>query len=130
MQQSTPKQQGCKVKYLSVDKPRDKHGTIHITVPNMAVTSRHTGTSIPRRFKYRFVEQPAPVHDGNRLVGLVVKAPASRAEDPGFESRLRRDFFPGSSHISDLKIGTPVGTLPGVWQYRDWWARCQYTVTG
>ena len=27
-----------------------------------------------------------------RLVGLVVKASASRAEDPGFESRLRRDF--------------------------------------
>ena len=32
-------------------------------------------------------------HD--RLVGLVVKAAASRAEDPGFESRLRRDFFRG-----------------------------------
>ena len=30
-----------------------------------------------------------------RLVGLVVKASASRAEDPGFESRLRRDFFRG-----------------------------------
>ena len=29
----------------------------------------------------------------SRLVGLVVKASASRAEDPGFESRLRRDFF-------------------------------------
>ena len=29
----------------------------------------------------------------NRLVGLVVKASASRAEDPGFESRLRQDFF-------------------------------------
>ena len=27
------------------------------------------------------------------LVGLVVKASASRAEDPGFESRLFRDFF-------------------------------------
>ena len=27
------------------------------------------------------------------LVGLVVKASASRAEDTGFESRLRRDFF-------------------------------------
>ena len=27
------------------------------------------------------------------LVGLVVKASASRVEDPGFESRLRRDFF-------------------------------------
>ena len=30
---------------------------------------------------------------GDRLVGLVVKASASRAEGPGFESRLRRDFF-------------------------------------
>ena len=29
-------------------------------------------------------------HD--HLVGLVVKASASRAEDPGFESRLCRDF--------------------------------------
>ena len=26
------------------------------------------------------------------LVGLAVKASASRAEDPGFESRLRQDF--------------------------------------
>ena len=29
----------------------------------------------------------------HRLVGPVVKASASRAEGPGFESRLRRDFF-------------------------------------
>ena len=29
----------------------------------------------------------------DRLVGLVVKASASRAEGPGFESRLCRDFF-------------------------------------
>ena len=36
------------------------------------------------------MNQPPQVH---RLVGLVVKASASRAEDPGFESRLRRDFF-------------------------------------
>ena len=27
------------------------------------------------------------------LIGLVVKASASRAEDPGFKSRLRQDFF-------------------------------------
>ena len=38
----------------------------------------------------------------DRLVGLVVKVSASRAEDPGFEFRLRRDFS-GSSHTSDLK---------------------------
>ena len=29
----------------------------------------------------------------DRLVGLVVKASASGAEDPGFEPRLRWDFF-------------------------------------
>ena len=40
--------------------------------------------------------------DDNRLVGLVAKASASRVEDPGFESRLGRDFS-GSSHTSDLK---------------------------
>ena len=28
----------------------------------------------------------------HRLVGLVIKASASRAEDPGFESRFRQDF--------------------------------------
>ena len=48
----------------------------------------------------------------NHLVGLVVQASASRAEDPGFESRLLQDFS-GSSHTSDLKTGTPVATLPG-----------------
>ena len=52
-----------------------------------------------------------------RLVGLVVKASASGEEDPGFESQLRRDFS-GSSHTSDLKIGTPVATLPDSWHYR------------
>ena len=41
----------------------------------------------------------------------------SRAEDLGLESRLRQDFS-GSSHISDSKIGTPMATLPGAWQYR------------
>ena len=27
-------------------------------------------------------------------------------------------IFPGSSHTSDLKIGTPVAILPGAWRYR------------
>ena len=47
----------------------------------------------------------------------MVQASASRAEDPGFESRLHRAFS-GSSHTSDLKIGTSVATLPGTWRYR------------
>ena len=49
------------------------------------------------------------------LVGLVVKASASRVDDPGFESSLCRDFS-RSSHTSDLKIGTPVAALPGAWR--------------
>ena len=51
------------------------------------------------------------------LAGLVVKASAPRAKGPEFESRLRRDFS-GLSHTLDLKFGTPVATLPGVWRYR------------
>ena len=51
------------------------------------------------------------------LVGLVVRASASTAEDPGFKSRLRRDFL-GSSHTSDFNIGTTVATLPDAWRYR------------
>ena len=64
-----------------------------------------------------------------RFVGLVVKVPASRAEDLGCESRLRRDFS-GSRYTSDFKIGTPVATLSGARSAWDWSARCQYTVTG
>ena len=46
-----------------------------------------------------------------RLVGVVVKASASVAEDPGFDSR---GFFRVESY---LKTGTPVATLPGTWPY-------------
>ena len=48
------------------------------------------------------------------LVGLMVKASASRANDLRFSSRLRLGF----SHTSDLKNGTQVGTPPGAWHYR------------
>ena len=46
----------------------------------------------------------------SRLVGLVVEASASRAEDPGFESRFRRDFS-GSSHSSDLTVNVLYHTV-------------------
>ena len=48
----------------------------------------------------------------------MVKASASRATDQGFESRLRRGDFSGSSHTRDFKTGTPVATLPGAWRDR------------
>ena len=45
-----------------------------------------------------------------RFVGPVVKVSASRAADPGFDSR---GDFSGSSHTSDIYTGTPVaGEVP------------------
>ena len=51
------------------------------------------------------------VFAGHRLAGLV----ASRAEDPGSNPACT-GIFPGSSHTSDLKIGTSVTILPGAYR--------------
>ena len=71
----------------------------------------------------------------DRLVGLVVKATASRAEDPGFESSLCRDFSE-SNHTMTVKkkkkaspwlpyqppgvIGSALGLVGPVSVYCDW----------
>ena len=48
----------------------------------------------PQGMSFRRVEtRTVHLQVTHRLVGLVVKASATRAEDPGFESRLCRDFF-------------------------------------
>ena len=52
------------------------------------------------------------------LVGLVVKASTLRAADLGFASRMYLGDFSMLSHTSDLKIGTPVATVPGAWRSR------------
>ena len=52
------------------------------------------------------------------LVGQVVKASASGAEDPGFDSRCAVGIFPGRVILEILKMGTSVATPPGVWRYR------------
>ena len=46
----------------------------------------------------------------------MVKASTSTAENSGFDSRLHRGNFSGSSHTTDLKTGTPVASYkaPGV----------------
>ena len=69
----------------------------------------------------------------DHLVGLVVKVSASRAEDPGFGSRLRRDFFRGRVIPVTEKlalqwlpcqapgiIGSALGLVGPVSAYCDW----------
>ena len=58
-----------------------------ITALNTLVCRLSDMASTPR------AGDPGIAPSSHRLVGLVVKASASRAEDPGFESCLRRDFF-------------------------------------
>ena len=45
--------------------------------------------------------------------GVRLESERSRVRIP-----LVPGFFSGLSHTSDLKIGTPVATLPGAWRYR------------
>ena len=53
----------------------------------------------------------------DRLVGLVVRRPPRERKIPGSNPTCV-GIFSGSSQTSDLKIGTPVATLPGAWRYR------------
>ena len=46
-----------------------------------------------------------------------LRRPPREREVPGSNPASAR-IFSGSSHTSDLKIGTPVATLPGAWRYR------------
>ena len=69
-----------------------------------------------------------------RLVGLLVKASASRAEDPGFESGLRRDFsdrvipvtfkmalqWHWQPCLASGDIGSALGLVGPVSVYCDW----------
>ena len=43
----------------------------------------------------------------------VPKYPVTPGSNPACDR-----IFSGSSHTSDLKIGTPAATLPGAWRYR------------
>ena len=54
----------------------------------------------------------------DRLFGLVVQASASRAGRSPGSNPTCAGIFSGSSHTSDLNIGTPVATLSGAWRYR------------
>ena len=91
----------------------------------VAVVPRSFSSSLEMRSHAR-VAGPQPE---DRLVGPVVKASASRAEDPEFESRLRRDFSGVKAYQLALRwlpcqapgvIGSVLGLVGPVSVYRDW----------
>ena len=53
----------------------------------------------------------------DRLIGLVVRRPPRERKIPSLNPACD-GIFSGSSHTSDLKIGTPVATLSVAWRYR------------
>ena len=53
----------------------------------------------------------------NCLLGLVVRRPPREQKIPGSNPACV-GIFSGSNHTIDLKIGTPVATLPGAWRCR------------
>ena len=57
------------------------------------------------------------LYSAYRLVGLEVRRPSRERKVPGSNPACA-GIFSGSSHTSDLNIGTPVATLPGAWRYR------------
>ena len=64
--------------------------------------------------------EKSPLSDAqriDRLVGLVVRRPPRERKVPGSNPACA-GIFSGSSHTSDLNIGTPVATLQGAWRYR------------
>ena len=65
----------------------------------------------------RDTDNELPTQLLHRLVGLVVRRPPRERKIPGSNPACA-GIFSGSSHTSDLKIGTPVATLPGAWRYR------------
>ena len=70
------------------DKDTDKHRT-----SLKWRESRSSAVVIEEHYKTRRKKSIRVSQCTHRLVGLVVTASASKAEDPGFESRLRRDFY-------------------------------------
>ena len=84
------------------------HVALFFTNKKRMTTRMNEGLFLDKLFQLWLGYLVSPVL--NRCVGLVVKASTSRAEDPGFNSRLRLGDFSRLNHNSE--IGTPMATLP------------------
>ena len=85
----------CRCQFLSHwydSAQKNNRGTGANRTPGLKHSRRACLTTRPTTGAQDWKSQLVRIQSPDRLVGLVVKASASRAEDSGFESRLRRDF--------------------------------------
>ena len=94
----------ARIKAESVAKLILTEASIPSKLHDRTIEAKHAADLVERRLS------PAAY----RLLCLVVKESVSRTADPGFDFV---GIFPGR-HTGDLKIGTPVATLPGAWRFR------------
>ena len=79
--------------YLGYAFSFDSSGDVTLSVLHLLLSARKVQQSVTDLKTRDFLNgQHVQITTVYRLVGLVVKASASGAEDPGFKSRLRRDF--------------------------------------
>ena len=80
-----------------------------------------TETDLPRQVytlpHFEVADPTFYLTQSHHLVGLVVRRPPRERKILGSNPACA-GIFSGSSHTSDLNIGTPVATLPGAWRYR------------
>ena len=125
---------GCLAPSLYSSSPDDSRTTVTVSTLSplrWGARRRFPSGQLPARddesVRPRFVQRVLLLTGGtlyiirfrkhNHLVGLVVRRPPRERKIPGLNPACA-GIFSGSSHTSDLKIGTPVATLPGAWRYR------------
>ena len=90
--------------------------TVHGQVIPMIDKTSIPVAALPDAWCYRVSARTGfPLAD--LLVGLVIRHPPQELKIPGLNPACA-GIFSGSNHTSDLKISTPVATLPGTWHYR------------
>ena len=115
---------------ISYLRPLSRHGlslgdvrdhAIPPVCPRVQGTKKYEGLFNPTELKRDFVDSPqtypaaGPPRKPPRWPSG--KRPPRERKVPGSNPACA-GIFSGSSHTSDLKIGTPVATLPGAWRYR------------
>ena len=94
---------------------RNSEGNIPLTGGSQEGRTHDAASRIAANHTHFPLSYPGSTEQ-DRLVGLVVRRPPRERKVSGSNPACA-GIFSGSSHTSDLNIGTPATTLPGAWRY-------------